>query len=452
MRISALSGATRRYYQLPLPVATTTADVDPGTINRRICESTQHMPKILHLADIHIGMENYGRTDPASGLNTRLIDYLARLDEAIEYGLVTDPVDLVLIAGDVYKNRTPNPTHQREFAKRVQRVVRTGVPVFILTGNHDVPAAAGRAHSVEVFDTLEIPQVTIAARMRVHHVETRGGPLQILAIPWLNRQALLTKDEIQGLPMSALDAEILHKVEAWLEAALAERNPALPTVLAFHGSLAGATMGSERSVMLGQDLILPRSVVARPGVDYVALGHIHKHQVIGSDPPAVYPGSLERIDFGEEKEAKGFVIADVHAGAADWHFVEVAARPFRTIEVDVRETAEPMERIQRALAKRSVAGAVVRVLVRCALQQRGQIDERVIREALDAAGAHYVAAVALDVERTVRGRFAEVRDELQRGLTPRRALELYLRTKTVAPARQEQLLSAADELMRKDEG
>src|SRR5437867_4262202 len=66
------------------------------------------MIKLLHLADLHICMENYGRLDPASGMHTRLIDYLDRLDEAIEYGL-DEGADAVLIAGDVYKNRTPNP-------------------------------------------------------------------------------------------------------------------------------------------------------------------------------------------------------------------------------------------------------------------------------------------------------------------------------------------------------
>ena len=66
------------------------------------------MIKLLHLADLHIGMENYGRLDPASGMHTRLIDYLNRLDEAIDYGLA-EGADAVLIAGDVYKNRTPNP-------------------------------------------------------------------------------------------------------------------------------------------------------------------------------------------------------------------------------------------------------------------------------------------------------------------------------------------------------
>ena len=71
--------------------------------------------RLLHLADLHIGIENYGRVDPATGLHSRLRDYLGRLDEAIDIGLDAG-VDAVLIAGDVYKNRTPNPTQQREFA------------------------------------------------------------------------------------------------------------------------------------------------------------------------------------------------------------------------------------------------------------------------------------------------------------------------------------------------
>ena len=408
------------------------------------------MPKMLHLADLHIGMENYGRTDPATGLNTRLLDYLARLDQVLDYALVEDPVDLVLIAGDIYKSRTPNPTHQREFARRIKRVLRARVPVVILTGNHDMPAASGRAHSVEIFDALAVDGVTIASRMRTYTIDTRNGPVQIVAVPWLNRQALLTKDDLQGLPMTAVDAEMLHRVEDWLERAVATLDPEIPTVLTFHGTLAGATYGSERAVMLGHDLILPRSVIAQPGIDYVALGHIHKHQVIGGDPPAVYPGSLERVDFGEEHETKGFVVVDLQKGATSWRFVEVAARPFVTIEVDVRQSPDPHERIRRAIAKQRLADAIVRVLVKCLPQQRVQIDERVIREEIEASGAVAIAMVALEVERVSRGRFDAVADELQGGLTPRRALELYLRTKEVPPTRQERLLSAADELLREE--
>ena len=74
--------------------------------------------RILHFAEVHIGVENYGRTDPDTGLSTRLGDFLQTLDELVEYAIDTR-VDLALFCGDAYKNRDPNQTHQREFAKRI---------------------------------------------------------------------------------------------------------------------------------------------------------------------------------------------------------------------------------------------------------------------------------------------------------------------------------------------
>lgn len=406
------------------------------------------MPKLLHLADIHIGIENYGRLNPATGLHTRLEDYLQRLDEVLDYALEREPVDLVLIAGDIYKNRAPNPTHQREFARRIRRLSRAGVPVFLLLGNHDAPAAQTRAHSVEIFDTLEVEGVTIAARLRSYTLATRNGPLQIIAVPWLNRQALLSKEELIGLPLAALETEVVQRVARFVEQALAQLDPRLPTVVAFHGTLQGATLGAERNVMLGHDLALPRSVLALPGVDYIALGHIHRHQAIGDVPPAVYPGSIERIDFGEEHETKGFVIAEVEKGRAAWRFVEVHARPFVTVRVDVRDHPDAQERIRRAIARHDLQGAIARVIVVCRPEQRSIIDERVVRLQVQEAGAAHVAAIVLDVERTARGRFAEVAHELRDGLTPLRALELYLRSRHLPAARRERLMQAAEGLLR----
>jgi exonuclease SbcD len=227
-------------------------------------------------------------------------------------------------------------------------------------------------------------------------------------------------------------------------------DPHIPTVLTFHGTIGGATDGTERNMMLGQDLVIPRSLLALPGIDYVALGHIHKHQAIGTQPPAVYPGSIERIDFGEEAEAKGFVIADVEKDHTSWHFVELHARPFVTVRVDVRSHADPQERIRRAIAKHNVQDAVVRVQIECLPEQRAAINETTIHTQLTTAGTHVVAAIAVDVERNNRGRFAEVAGKVRDGLTPRRALELYLQTKNVPTERQTRLIAAAQHLFRGD--
>lgn len=405
------------------------------------------MITILHLADLHIGMENYGKIDPASGLHSRLIDYLDRLDEAISYGLEAG-IDLALIAGDIYKNRSPNPTHQREFARRMRRLREHDVPVFILTGNHDISPAAGKAHSVEIFDALAIDGVTIADRLRLHTISTRSGPLQIIAVPWVTRHNLMTRDEMRMASITEIDYELRRRLEGFVQHAAARLDPETPTVLAFHGSVDGAELGAERTITLGQDLVLPRSVLAQPGVDYVALGHIHKHQALGGSPPIVYPGSIERIDFGERNEAKGCVIVELERGFARWRFQPLSARPFVSIEHDVRSSADPMGLVRALISRHDLRQAVVRVELQATREQAALLREDEIRTLLEEAGAFFVAAVTIQVERTGRRRFAGAEEALADGLTPRRALEIYLRAKGTDERRITALLAAADELLQ----
>lgn len=410
------------------------------------------MIKLLHLADLHIGVENYGRVDPATGLHTRLADYLARLDEAIDVGLA-EGVDAVLIAGDIYKSRTPNPTHQREFARRIRRLRAAELPVLILTGNHDVSPAAGRAHAVEIFDTLELEGVVVADRPRTHILETRAGPLQVIALPWVTRHNLLTKEDLRLSTILEVETMLVDRIDRFLTGAARELDPDMPAVLTVHGTIAGATLGSEQSIMLGRDLVLPKSVVSMPGIDYVALGHIHKHQVLSEHPPVIYPGSIERIDFGEEREDKGCVLVELEKGRTTWRFHKLAARQFVTIAVDVRDVPDPQARVAAAIAKRSLAGAVVRLKIDAKPEQAGQIRSDELRQQLEEAGVFFVAAVAIDVERVARTRLPQGGDLLE-GLTPRKALELYLRAKTppLSDERIQALLGAADELFAEQGG
>ena len=111
--------------------------------------------RMLHFSDLHIGMENYGRLDSATGINRRVIDFLDRLDEVIDYGLEHE-VDLVIFAGDAYKDRSPAPTFQREWGRRIMRLSNAGIPSILLVGNHDLSPSLNRAHALEEFNTLEI--------------------------------------------------------------------------------------------------------------------------------------------------------------------------------------------------------------------------------------------------------------------------------------------------------
>ncbi len=306
--------------------------------------------RFLHFADAHIDMANYGRLDPATGLPLRILDFLKALDEIVETA-VTEKVDLVIFAGDAYKDRNPQPTYQREWEKRIMRLSQAGIPTLLLVGNHDVGRAANRAHTLEEFRTLQVPHVFVADRIQLWTAAQLGLPVQILAIPWVSRSVLMTRDETVGLSLSDIDSTIHDLISQQVQRLLDQTDPALPLIITAHASVDGATYGSERMVMLGHEVILSQSLLRDPRVDYVALGHIHKHQDLNpkQHPPIVYPGSIERIDFGEAKERKGFVLGELERGRADWRFVPLNTRRFFDYRIDTPDQEGFMSDIVRQL-------------------------------------------------------------------------------------------------------
>ncbi|MGC8787815.1 MAG: metallophosphoesterase family protein [Anaerolineae bacterium] len=400
------------------------------------------MIKVLHFADLHLGVENYGKLDAATGLHTRLLDFLRSLDELVEYAL-KERVDLVLFAGDAYKNRDPNPTHQREFAKRIRQLAAADIPVFLLIGNHDLPNLVGRANTLDIFATLEVPNVYVGRKLAVHRIQTRSGPLQIVALPWIVRNHLLSREEYKNRTITEIDELAIAAVEKLLQEAIRSLDPLVPTILAAHGSVQGAVYGSERSVMLGQDIILPRNLLTHQAFDYVALGHIHRHQELASNPPVVYSGSLDRVDFGEEREAKGFVVAEIERGNARYQFVELAStRPFVTVEVQA-DGADPMAQVCEAIAGHKLQEAIVRLIIHTTVEKNHLLDNNEIHRLLDQA--FKVAAIVRDVRREPRLRLGSNQSVEQ--MTPLEVLRLYLQARQVEKQRMEKLLEYARRIM-----
>ena len=263
--------------------------------------------KILHFADLHLGVESYGRLDPDTGLSSRLLDFLNALDQLVDYAL-KNKVDLVLFCGDAYRSREPTQTQQREFARRINRLATNDIPVFLLIGNHDLPNAVGRATSTEIFDTLAVKNVYVSNRPEIYTIPTKSGKLQIVSLPWLRRSALLTREETKNPTFEQMNQKLQQIMTDVIGAKAKKLDPKLPAVLAAHVWVAGVQVGSERSMTIGQEHALMLSNVAHPAFDYIALGHIHRHQVLQEKPPVVYAGSLERLDFGEAEDEKGFYL------------------------------------------------------------------------------------------------------------------------------------------------
>jgi DNA repair protein SbcD/Mre11 len=407
------------------------------------------MVKILHFADLHLGVENYGRPDPTTGLHSRLLDFIRSFDELVEYALKT-PVDLVVFAGDAYKSRDPTPTQQREFASRIQRLVSAGVPVFLLLGNHDLPGATGRANTLDIFSTLEVPNVTVGRKIGIHLLSTRSGDIQIVSVPWIVRSHLLTREDYKNRSLTELDEITIDKMGSALKGQFEQLRHDIPTVIVYHGAVQGATYGSERSVLLGHDLSIPASLLRHPLIDYVALGHIHRHQALSAgdgNVPMVYSGSVDRIDFGEERETKGFVVVDVERGQTQWEFVPLKSTR-RFVTIDVQATgSNPMEQLTTAVANHQLQDAIARVIIHTTADKNRLMTDEDIRSVL--SGAFRIASVVRQVEQTARPRLGSNHQLAQ--MAPLDALRVYLSVSQVPADRAELLLQHARQLIIGDD-
>jgi exonuclease SbcD len=354
--------------------------------------------RILHLADLHLGTELYGHYDSATGSSSRLADFAHVLDLAVDRA-IADQVDLFLFAGDAYKTRDPNPTQQRELARRLARLLEAGVPVFLLTGNHDMPNAVARATSLDIFGALSPVGFTVASRPGVHAVATRSGPLYVLAMPWITRSAFFARDENKNLPADELQIKLQDRLADSIAYYVSQMtDDSIPAILALHGTVQGAVFSTERSTMLSHDLLIPKSAICDPRFSYIALGHIHKHQVIHNDPLTIYAGSPERIDFGEEHDEKGYVLVDLSRDVARHEFVKLPARRFKTVDVRC-DGDDPTADVVQAVQGLDFAGAIVRVRAYLTPANQGRLREPDIRQVI--RDASYVS-IKREVERVWR--------------------------------------------------
>jgi exonuclease SbcD len=414
--------------------------------------------RILHFADLHLGVETYGRPDPATGLNSRLLDFLCPLDELIDYA-VREDVDLILFAGDAYKGRQPSQTHQREFATRIRRLLNDGISVFLLAGNHDVPATTNLATTLDIFRALtpaqaepDWPTLTVADSPGPYVVHTQSGAVQIVALPWPTPSRYLTATEFLASIFEPAAQSLETIVPDLIERIVETLDSTLPTILAGHLQLTHSLIapGSEQSMTVGRSPSFAPEALHPQLFDYVALGHIHRTHVIEGPTPIVYAGSLQPIDFGEEDEPKGFYTIELDVKKLlgrrlnfPPEFHPVTVRPFVTITVAARDQ-DPTQEVLATIAKANVAGAIVRVLLRLSRAQAEVLREVELRKAL--SSAHFIAYIKNDITDPPRSTRlpAGIRPE---SLSPLDALKLYFDQRHTPEHRQEVLLAAASKLI-----
>jgi exonuclease SbcD len=403
------------------------------------------MIKILHLSDIHMGSSfSHGRVNPETGVNSRLEDFVKTLSLCIDHA-IAEPVDLVLFGGDAFPDATPPPYVQEAFARQFRRLADAQIPTVLLIGNHDQHSQGNGGASLSIYRTLAVPGFIVGDRLMTHHIPTANGVIQVVTLPWLTYSTLLTRPETGGLSIDAVNSLLLEKLEPALEGEIRRLDPTLPTVLLAHLMIDRASLGAERFLAVGKGFTIPLATLMRPEFDYVALGHVHRHQNLNpqNNPPIVYPGSIERVDFSEEKEEKGYVRLDVAKGEVQWSFCTLPVRPFLTIAVDVSAAEEPQQKILAAIAKQEITEAVVRLLYKIRSEQLEAINSTVIHDVLKPAHSYTIQPEL--VSQLARPRLPEL--GIGQSLDPMEALKTYLDNQNKLKDIREEMLRAAQQLL-----
>jgi exonuclease SbcD len=350
------------------------------------------MIRFVHVADIHFGVENYGKIDPKTGIHTRLLDFKQALDHCIDYA-IAQQVDFFLFAGDAYKTHHPTQTQQKLLMNCFLRLYNAHIPIIIIVGNHDHPLSFGKANALDIFGDLPLDSFYLFAKPRMLLLKTRNGPIQIVGIPWPTRHTV----SLNNIYLGTTDiADYISNGVARIISDMAQKlDPTIPAVLASHITVSsGLFSGSEKRAIYGKDPILFPSHLAIVPFDYVALGHLHRYQDLNRNgyPSIVYAGSIERIDFGERHEEKGFCDVIIHKkGDVSHTFVPVPTRPFVQIEVVISPEGHQTPQLLDAIKKHVIKDVIVKIIYHLPDEVPDRVDLKAIQRAC--ADAMHIAGI-----------------------------------------------------------
>jgi exonuclease SbcD len=398
--------------------------------------------ELIHVSDIHFGSgEVHGKVNPATGLNVRLEDFTRAFAKCVDYALSL-PADVFLFSGDAYRNASPEPVYQKMFAEQLRRLSEAGVQTVLVVGNHDQIFKSSSSHAMSVFQSLGVPNLITIDRPKVVRIDTAGGVLQLVGLPYVTRHLMMTNEEYGDMSNSQIERVLADHVAAVMKSLYDELDPSLPAVGTAHVMLDSARAGAEQDLLVGYTTSFPLSVFVDDRLDYVALGHVHKYQVLRESAPAVvYAGSIERVDFSEEAEDKGFVHVRVARGATSFEFHSIDPRPFVTVDVDCCSSADATADVVKAVRKAVVDGCVLRVRYRLREEQTALFDQAAVASAAEAASmVHFKPDIVVPQRESRIPSLTE-----STAVTPLAALETYL--DNIAPERKERLMSRATELI-----
>lgn len=302
------------------------------------------MMKIIHTADWHLGDRLGPRIDRTADLRVR-VERVAQLCEQ-------HSADVLLIAGDIF-SEDASVDHMTEslghISKTFEPFFRRGGTIVAITGNHD---RDGRINFTRSGMKLAAPigakdGVLQSGRLHIINgltygnlVSASGQQVQFVFVPYPFR----SRYELESSGVQSLEQEhnqLREKVANWVSD-VSNRpsfNAKLPTVLTAHLHVRGTEAHSLYKLTERDDILFNMADLS-PSWAYVALGHIHKPQAVNGQANVRYPGSLDRLDFGETHDEHGVLLVEIGPSGLvrEPIHLPIPATPFHRVHLTNPET------------------------------------------------------------------------------------------------------------------
>jgi len=367
------------------------------------------MSKVALISDIHFGSGTHlGTVDAVSGHNTRFIDFINTFNSIIDY-LIESEITHLIIAGDIYKNRQPTPTQQLAFTQALNKLSKNSIYTYITLGNHDMVMGSGKAHTVSIFEELQLPYINVISEPTLLSNED-GLPCNIMAFPYMNRQTcgVDTNDQIIE--------SVRLQVEAWKE----EIDNEFTTMIVGHNIIEGTCVADiQPDVNILNEPTFTVEFFTSLEIDAAFFGHVHEHIIVNEEPLVVSLGSMERIDFNDATRDKFLTVFDVET--KELFKEELSSREFLNYKANLVGVAGDLtDLVCGRLRELDVTNKIVRVLIKIEKDRAPLIIKDRILAVLDEA--HFSAGIGFKYVESEEEEGDVLTDDLQ----PSMCVEDYL--------------------------
>ena len=332
------------------------------------------MAKILFVSDVHIGIRYPYRVDLQTGISQRTMDFIDALARVVDFA-INNQIDIFVICGDLYDRVTIGPTLLRQVREKIwQPLISSRIPIVLIGGNHDSPqilekgSPFGEISIISNSYAIRYPQ---SQRIRARNT---GEEIGFVFLPYMTAtQAVAYAEEQIGEEIER-GQHLIRSQQLFREWIKHEVNQ-LETKVKFivgHFFVEGSRIGIlPYPDQLPHEFKFKKDMLPLNDVDLAVFGHVHTTQVLLNGKLLV-PGSLERVNFGETAEEKGFYVYDTKTKKLKFHSNNPRVLVRKFIEVPT-DSQNPTEFIISRLPQK-----IEEAIVRLDIQISPSLQKRVI--------------------------------------------------------------------------